>query len=449
MAQRIIIPRMGQTMTEGVVAKWFVKDGDTVSSGDDIYELEYDKASATITAKADGVVKLLCEEGATVPLGKAVAVILENGETLDSVNISGEHEVANAAKAGEDKSVVAHEIKNDAVPAANAACTEILASPLARKLASDMGIDISGIVPKRKDGTIRAADIRAAEKPGLPAKEKDHEKLNILITPLARKLAAERNIDISLIKPADGARIYKQDVLDYVPVQKRGRRVKLSGMRKVIAERMSQSYFTYPTVTLNTTADMSDFIKMRLQLNEKLANKGIKLSITDLLIKVVAKALSENEIINTSLDGDEIVFHDDIHIGFAVALDAGLVVPVVKNADKLSFEEVSAEAKRLTAAAKSGTLSGDEMNGGTFSITNLGTAGIDTFNPIINYPQSAILGIGRTVDTPVVRNGEIVIRPIMSLSLTHDHRVIDGTPAAEFLKCVVGYIEKPFTLFMD
>lgn len=449
MAQRIIIPRMGQTMTEGVVAKWCVNDGDSVREGDDIYELEYDKSSAKITAKASGTVRLLCAEGDTVPLGNTVAVILEEGETLDSVKIAGEHEVANSS----DKKAVEPPKTEKAVSGDKKAGGEILlASPLARKLVRDAGIDIGSIVPSADDGIIRAADIKALQNRGAvvhDCKQCNRCSPGTLITPLARKLAKEKGIDISLIRPTDGVRIYKKDVLDYVPEKKAGRREKLSGMRKVIAKRMSESYFTYPTVTLNTDADMSDLVKLRKQYNEKFSAKGIKLTINDILVKAVALALRENEVINTSLEGDEIVYHEDINVGIAVALDTGLVVPVVKSADKLSLEEISVETKRLITLARAGDIGGDDMAGGTFSITNLGTAGIDTFNPIINYPQSAILGIGRAVEKPVVRDGNIVIRPIISLSLTHDHRVIDGTPAADFLKTVVGYIENPWILLMD
>jgi pyruvate dehydrogenase E2 component (dihydrolipoamide acetyltransferase) len=270
---------------------------------------------------------------------------------------------------------------------------------------------------------------------------------------MARKLARDSGIDFKRITPADGKRIFKSDVLGFAgkvaKPKREERRVPLYGMRKIIAQRMSQSYFLYPTVTLTTDADMSGFLKMREQLNEKLAPSGLKLSVTDLLIKTVAKAIEENEIINTSLIDDEIIFHSEINIGIAVALETGLLVPVIKNVQDLKIDEIAAESKRLIGLAKSGQISGDDMSDGTFTITNLGTAGIDAFNPIISYPQSAILGVGRTVEKVVVVNGEIVIQPRAVFSLTHDHRVIDGVPAADFLHTVVKYIEQPFLLLMD
>ena len=464
MAQRVIIPRMGQTMTEGVVGKFYVRDGQPVEVGSDIYELEYDKSTATVTAKKAGTVRLLVEEGATVPLGEAVAVILEDGETLESVNIAGDHQVANAAKT------------NEPAPAAPAASqkseTRVSASPMVKRLAKEMGIEIENVTPadgervtkedleayaaKAKEAPVAApaapAPVSAAPAPALAA---DAPKAS----PLAKKLAEELGVDIAKVPAADGKRITREDVQAYAdskpaapaqaPVSRGDRRETMRVMRKTIAARMSESYFTCPTVTLTTDADMFELMKLRTQLNEEFEKKGVKLTITDMLIKVVAKALLENEICNAQLDGNEIVYHGDVNIGMAVGLDNGLLVPVIRNADKMTLEQISVETKRLIKLAKSGQLTPDDMTGGTFSITNLGVSGIDCFNPIINLPQSAILGIGRTVEKPVVLDGKITIRPRAVLSITHDHRIIDGVPAANFLKSCVHYIEKPFLLLMD
>ncbi len=465
MAQRVIIPRMGQTMTEGVVAKFYVRDGDAVDAGSDIYELEYDKSTATIQAKKAGVIRLLVAEGATVPLGEAVAVILENGETLDSVNIAGDHAVANAAKGAEATAAEEQKAEKPAAPAAGYG-----ASIMVKRLAKEMGIDLQDVVPAdgariskedleayaAKAKVTPAAPVVAAVPAPAPAAQ------SVSASPLAKKLASELGVDIAAVTPADGRRITREDVQQYAdahqtaapaaaaaPVARADRREPMRTMRKTISARMSESYFTCPTVTLTTDADMFELMKLRTQLNEEFAKKNIKLSITDMLIKVVAKALADNEIINTSIEGNEIVYHGDINIGVAVALDNGLLVPVLRHADQLSLEQISQEMKRLIKLAKDGKLSGDDMTGGTFSITNLGVSGIDAFNPIINLPQSAILGIGRTVEKPVVLDGKIAVRPRAVLSITHDHRVIDGVPAADFLKSCVHYIEKPFLLLMD
>lgn len=447
MAQRIIIPRMGQTMTEGVVAKWYKKDGDAVSAGDDIYELEYDKATATVQAKKPGIIRLLCEEGSAASLGETVAVILEDGETLESVNVRSEHAVANSAKAG-SQIMAEQQIKTKKENNG----TFVLATPMARHMAKQLGIKLSSVVASGADGIVRKSDIKPQ---GVAHDCVECSKCapDIKATPMARKLAGENGIDIADIAPADGKRIFKNDVLSYTnktsKPKRQEKRIPLNGMRKIIAQRMSQSYFSYPTVTLTTDADMSLFMKLREQLNEELAPAGVKVSVTDLLVKAVAKAICEHEIINTSLVDDEIIFHGEINIGIAVALETGLVVPVIKNVEELKIDQIAMETKRLIGLAKSGQIGGDDMAGGTFTITNLGTAGIDAFNPIINYPQSAILGVGRTVEKVVAVNGEIVIQPRAVFSLTHDHRVIDGVPAADFLHSVVKYIEKPFLLLMD
>ncbi len=457
MAQRVIIPRMGQTMTEGIIAKWYKNDGAAVRAGDDIYELEYDKATSTVQAKKEGIIKLLFEEGAAVPLGEAVAVILEEGETFDASLAKSAHSVANAAMGGADEAKAMVEAPREKqFVSGGGPQGSVLATPFVRALARKMGIDIQMIAKPGDRVTKEDLEAFGGQKKTMQHNCEECSKCEpVRISPLARKMAKEHNIDISNVTPKDGVRITKDDITAYLqsPAKQtaslKGRREPVRGMRKVIAERMAQSYFTYPTVTLTTDANMAELLKLREQFNEEYAERGIKLTVTDLLIKAVAKALLENEIVNTSLADDEIIYHEEVNIGVAVALQNGLVVPVVRNADRLRPDEISQETKRLTDLAKNGQIGGDDMEGGTFTITNLGPMGIDAFNPIINYPQSAILGVGRTVKKPVVADDEIVIQPRAVLSLTHDHRVIDGAPAAYFLQTLVRYIEKPFLLFID
>lgn len=460
MAQKVIIPRMGQTMTEGTVARFLVKDGDRVEATTDIYELEYDKSTANIPAKKAGTVRLLVKEGAVVPLGQPVAVILEEGETLESVNLQSDHQVAIAPK---EKSAPA--AAPVAVPVARKAVGNYGATPRIKALAREMGIDLADVVPadgKRytKEDLENYAKAKAeavAPAPVAPAAPAAEYR----VSPLAKKVAQELGVDVSRVVPADGKRVMREDVVAYAEANKApaaapapaapaaDRREPLRGMRKVIAERMKQSADLYPSATLTTKIDMTELVKMRQQLNGELSKKGVKLSITDLLVKAVAKALRENEIINTSLVDGEIIYHADINIGLAVALPNGLVVPVVRNADKLSLEQINAESKRLVGLAKNGGLSGDDMSGGTFSLTNLGMVGIDVFTPIINMPESAILGVGRTVEEPAVVDGQICIRSKAIFSITHDHRVIDGYPAALFLQSLTRFIENPFLLMLD
>ena len=476
MAQKVIIPRMGQTMTEGTVARFLVKDGDRVEATTEIYELEYDKSTANIPAKKAGVVRLLVAEGTVVPLGQPVAVILEDGETLESVDLGSASQVAVAPKEKAGPAAILAPAAAPA-PAPAAPAGTYSATPRVKALAREMGIDIAAVVPA--DGKrITKEDLEAfkaqAEAPAAPA-DAEPAAAEVRVSPLARKVAESLGVDLSKVTAADGRRITKADVEAYAASAKSGadfhggpdcgttcrrcsftmpepagdRREPLRGMRKVIAQRMKQSADLYPSATLTTEVDMTELIKLRAQLNAALAKKDVKLSVTDLLVKATAKALKDNEIINTSLIDDEIIYHADVNIGIAVALPNGLVVPVVRNADKLSLEEINAESKRLIGLAKSGGLGGDDMRGGTFSITNLGMVGIDAFTPIINMPESAILGIGRTVEKPAVVNGEITIRSKAIFSITHDHRVIDGYPAALFLQSLTGYIENPVSLLLD
>ncbi|MBQ9837368.1 MAG: 2-oxo acid dehydrogenase subunit E2 [Oscillospiraceae bacterium] len=532
MAQKVIVPRLGQTMTEGTVARFYVKDGDSVQADTNIYELEYDKSTAPIPAKKAGTIRLLVAEGAVVPVGQPVAVVLEDGETLESVQSGGASAVAKETPAPAAAPAAAPApVAAAAAPAAKSAYS---AAPRIKALAKEMGIDLAAVVPAngkritQEDLEAYAAAQKAAAAPAksaysaaprikalakemgidlaavVPANGKriTQEDLEAYAaaqkaapaaeaapaaapaaggykaSPLARKVAESLGVDISKVVPKDGKRVNRDDVEAYAAAQKSDtsvnfhggpecgttcrrcnwtapeaptadRREKMSGMRKVISQRMTESANLYPSATLTTKVDMTELLKVRQQLNKELAARGVKLTVTDLLVKATAKALRENEIINTTLEGDEIVYRADVNIGIAVALDNGLVVPVVRNADKLSLPEINAESSRLIKKAKGGGLSGADMADGTFSITNLGMVGIDAFTPIINMPQSAILGIGRTVEEPAVYNGEITIRSKAVLSITHDHRVIDGYPAALFLQSMTKYIENPVLLLLD
>ena len=481
MAQKVIVPRLGQTMTEGTVARFYVKDGDSVQADTNIYELEYDKSTAPIPAKKAGTIRLLVAEGAVVPVGQPVAVVLEDGETLESVQSGGASAVAKETPAPAAAPAAAPApVAAAAAPAAKSAYS---AAPRIKALAKEMGIDLAAVVPANgKRITQEDLEAYAAAQKAAPAAEAAPAVApaagGYKASPLARKVAESLGVDISKVVPKDGKRVNRDDVEAYAAAQKSDtsvnfhggpecgttcrrcnwtapeaptadRREKMSGMRKVISQRMTESANLYPSATLTTKVDMTELLKVRQQLNKELAERGVKLTVTDLLVKATAKALRENEIINTTLEGDEIVYRADVNIGIAVALDNGLVVPVVRNADKLSLPEINAESSRLIKKAKGGGLSGADMADGTFSITNLGMVGIDAFTPIINMPQSAILGIGRTVEEPAVYNGEITIRSKAVLSITHDHRVIDGYPAALFLQSMTKYIENPVLLLLD
>jgi pyruvate dehydrogenase E2 component (dihydrolipoamide acetyltransferase) len=275
-------------------------------------------------------------------------------------------------------------------------------------------------------------------------------------------LAKEHGLDLgSIIGSGPDGRIVRDDVLqastaapptppvvETVTPQQATEVIPMSGIREIIAERMTLSVQTNASVTLHTEVDATAFVELRRMLNDKLQAREVSLTYTDLLVKVVANALGEHPRLNATLTDEGIQLLTEINIGVAVALEDGLVVPVVRNADKERLSEISAQVRSFAERARSNQLTPSELQGGTFTITNLGNFGIDAFTPIINPPESAILGVGRVLKKPVVHNDEIAIRSMLTLSLTFDHRVVDGAPAAQFLQTVAGYIQDPYLLLV-
>ena len=288
------------------------------------------------------------------------------------------------------------------------------------------------------------------------------ETTRLKASPLARRLAKEHGLDLgSIMGSGPDGRIVRDDVLqasaaapstpsviETATPQQATEVIPMSGIREIIAERMTVSLQTTASVTLHTEVDATAFVELRGMLNDKLQAREVSLTYTDLLVKVVANALGEHPRINATLTDEGIHLLSEINIGVAVALEDGLVVPVVQNADKERLSEISTQVRDFAERARSNQLTPGELQGGTFTITNLGNFGIDAFTPIINPPESAILGVGRIVKKPVVHNDEIAIRSMLTLSLTFDHRVIDGAPAAQFLQTIAGYIQDPYLLLV-
>ena len=329
---------------------------------------------------------------------------------------------------------------------ARAAGEYVPATPYAKKLAKEKGYDLAAIPATGYKGVVVARDVlgftpaaAAAAVPAVP---------EVKASPLAAKVAADLGIDLADVKAAHG-RVLAEDLLRYIaetrekaeaePACEREEVKPMSGMRKAIAKNMQNSHMTSPTVTFNLGIDMTEMKRYR----EQLKAKEIKVSYTDLLVKFVAKALTEFPLLNCSVEDNKIIYKHYVNMGVAVALDNGLVVPNIVDADKKSLTEISAEVKELAKLAREGKLPPDKLRGGTFTITNLGMYGIESFSPIINQPEVAILGVNTMEDKVVVRNGEICIRPIMNLSLTADHRVVDGSVAAQFLQRVKSLMENP------
>ena len=334
------------------------------------------------------------------------------------------------------------------------------ASPAARQLAENLAIDLTEVTASGPGGRILEADVQRYIDLRAPIPT-ESETTRLKASPLARRLAKEHGVDLSLIAGSgpDG-RIVRDDVLQAastapkIPaveapaLQQAGEVIAMDGIRGIIAERMTLSLQTNASVTLHTEVDATAFAELRGMLNDKLQAREVKITYTDLLVKVVASALLEHPRLNATLTDEGIHLLPDINIGVAVALEDGLVVPVVRNADKERLSEISEQVKNFAERARSNQLTPGELQGGTFTITNLGNFGVDAFTPIINPPESAILGVGRILKKPVVHEDEIVVRSMLTLSLTFDHRVVDGAPAAQFLQTVSDCIQDPYLLLV-
>ena len=442
MAKVIVMPKLGLTMTEGTVSKWLKHEGDTVKEGEGLFEVETDKLTNTIEASVSGVLlKIVAAEGAEVPCLKPVAVIGEPGEDYAAL-------LGGAAPA-EPKAGAAAPAAPAAPAPARAPGERVLASPAAKKLAKSLGIEISLVSGTGPKGRITEEDVKNYKPAGAaPSPMPEDSGPKVKASPLAAKVAADIGVELKDI-PAHG-RVLAADILAAVqgagtgpsPAAPREETVPMNGMRKAIANNMLNSHMTSPTVTFNLGIDMTELKRLR----EQLKSDDVKVSYTDLLVKIVAKALTEFPLLNCSVDGNKIIYKHYVNMGVAVALDNGLVVPNVRDADKKTLSEISAEVKELAAKAREGRLPMDALSGGTFTITNLGMYGIESFSPIINQPEVAILGVNTMEDKVVVVNGEICVRPIMNLSLTADHRVVDGSVAAQFLQRIKKLMENPALL---
>ncbi len=453
MAVELRMLQMDQTMTKGKIGKWLVKEGDTVTEGQPLLEIETDKVVHEQESPADGVIaQILPEEGSDVPVNALLAVIAAPGEEVERVEadvIDVPPQTDQSEKTTAKPSITTKTQPSSTIP------SNIKVSPTAKELAEKLNIDLTQVKASGPGGRILESDInRFIETRGETSTGTERLKAS----PLARRLAKEFGLDITTI---DGSgpegRIVRDDVLqvaDEIPAQvlrtepAASEVIELSGIRKIIAERMSMSVQTNASVTLHTEVDATNLVVLRGQLNEIVQEQEINITYTDLIIKIVATALREHPNINATLTDEGIHLLANINIGVAVALEDGLVVPVVRNVDKIGLGEISVQVKSLAEKARNNQLTPGELQDGTFTLTNLGNYGVDAFTPIINPPESAILGVGRILKKPIVHNDEIVIRHMLTLSLTFDHRIIDGAPAAQFLQTVSQYIQNPYLLLV-
>ncbi len=461
MAYEIILPKLGQTVEEGRIVEWLKEEGDTVDRGDVLFTVETDKAVLDVEATRKGYLRrILVPEGESRPVLAVVGLMTRTpDEPLEEPLV--EAEVAEPAPTAAEPTPSA-EAETAGAPAEEKPVRpgRIFASPRARKYAREHGVDIAEVTGTGPNGRIVEQDVKAY----LEAQPK--------ATPVARHLAERLGVDLSDVTgTGPRGRITKADVEAAAPTAPEPEReeapvppvasrpvpsgaeaptlaeVPLSGVRAVIAQRMHESHVTTAPVTLTMEVDATDFVAARERLKVSLAEKlGFNISYNDLLIKLAARALQEFRYVNAQLDGDAIRQLERIHIGLAIDTERGLLVPHVTDADKKGLVEIAKDVRAMVERARTGKSLPDELSGGTFTITNLGMYEVDAFTPIINYPEIAILGVGRIKAMPAVVDGEIVVRQKMWLSLTFDHRLVDGAPAARFMQYVKQLVEEPYLL---
>ena len=429
-------------MADGTIVRWLKHEGDAVTEGEPLVEVEAAKVTSEVEAEVAGVLaRILVAEGETVPVRTPLCLI----GTTDEVIASAEATTA---------SVESATVASTPVQPVASSQPEVQVTPVARRMAKEHGIDLSQVRGSGPGGRIVTEDVqRAIDEAARPAPATG-ASATAQVIPAARRLAKEHGIDLSQVRGSGPAgRITVEDVQRVIaaaaqptasvpPASPTAEQViALTGMRAAIARRMHQSLQTSAQVTLITEVDVSALVQLREELKQQFA-----LTYTDLVVKAVAHALKGHPRLNAWIEGEQIRHVQAIHIGVAVALDEGLIVPVVRDADRRSLREIAQETQRLALRAREGTLTREEVMGSTFSVSNLGMYGIDAFTPIINPPEIAILGVGRINEKLVRVPRGAEWRHVMTLSLTFDHRAVDGAPAAAFLQTVGKYLENPVEL---
>jgi pyruvate dehydrogenase E2 component (dihydrolipoamide acetyltransferase) len=433
----VVMPKMGDTMEEGKVISWRKHEGDTVAKGDALAEIETEKVNIEAEAFAAGTLrKILAPEGATVPVGQPIALIGEPSEAIPAEFGGAQAQAAQPA-------------------AAQAALAK---QPATQPAAAPVAV-ANGRAPQA-----------AVAAPSAPPSV-THDGGRIFISPLARHIAAEHNLDIAQIHgTGPGGRILRDDVLAVaqngqapvaatpalaaqapMPVGPEVEAVPLSQMRKTIAKRLQQSMQTAPHFYVTVSVDATRLLQLRTQINEYAATlaEPVKVSINDIVVKAVATTLTRMPQVNGSFDGERILYKKRVNVGMAVALEQGLIVPVVRDADKRGLLDLARESRRLAEAARGGKLKPEEMQGGTFTVSNLGMYDVESFTAIINPPESAILAVGSITPTPVATpDRQVVVQDQMKMTLSSDHRALDGVIAARFLQQLKQLLEQPMAILL-
>jgi pyruvate dehydrogenase E2 component (dihydrolipoamide acetyltransferase) len=461
MAEEFFIPKLGQTVEEVTLLQWVVQDGDKVEHGQEVLEVETDKTTFMVEANAEGYIHIgPYGEGDVVPVLEVVAIIGDQDDEFVSQALdAGAEQPAETEVSAETQAVSEPALGDGRDGGRNGGHNggRIFASPRARKLAGEKGVDLAFVSPTGGGG------IRVVEQDVL-----DYLAELPKVTPVAQKMAAEVGLDLREITgTGPGGKITKTDVeraLQAVPEPRPAapapsvpsvpaalpavevlERVPLAGPRRIIAERMATSVHTTARVTLVTEVDATEFVNMRERLKARVTEDwGFAPGYNDLLAKVVATALRQFPYMNARLTADAVEYVAPINMGMAVDTERGLLVPVIRDADKKSLQQFGQEFRAMVDRARQGKALPDDLSGGTFTLTNLGMYDIDAFTPVINLPEAAILGVGRIAPKPVVHEGDLVVRQMMTLSLVFDHRLVDGAPAARFLQYIKELVEEPY-----
>lgn len=434
MPTEILMPALSPTMEEGTLAKWLVKEGDTIQSGDLIAEIETDKATMEFEAVDEGVVgKILVAEGSEgVAVNTAIAVLLEDGESADDIGASAAPAAPAAAVAEEAPAAT----ENAALPAVASAApavpgtadgARIFASPLARRIAAEKGLDLASLAGSGPRGRIIKVDVEnatAAPQAAVPAAAP-------AAAPAA--VAAPTGPSADMVAKMYDGRAYEE--------------VSLDGMRKTIAARLTEAKQTVPHFYLRRDIQLDALLKFRAELNKQLEGRGVKLSVNDFIIKAVALALQAVPDANAVWAGDRVLKMKASDVAVAVAIEGGLFTPVLQDSELKSLSALSAEMKDLATRARDRKLAPHEYQGGSFAISNLGMFGIDNFDAIVNPPHAGILAVGAGAKKPVVgADGELKVATVMSVTMSVDHRVIDGALGAQLLQAIVENLENPMVM---
>lgn len=457
MIQKVLLPMLGETMESATIETWRKAEGDQVSRGDILCEITTDKATLEVESTVEGtMLAIIAQPGQELPVNTLIAVVGNPGEAIPAELLSGAAAAVPAAKPAGAVKVEAKKAgpaaaaktaagpkPKAAPPAAPVAPGRIFASPRARKLARTEHIPLVVLKGSGPEGRIIEADVKAYL-----------GKLEELkVTPLARKAAFERNVDVAALA-SGGKKVTREDVEAAEPVvmaasagglglaAPKGGRVSLTPMRRIIAQRMLESKSQIPCYYLHMDVDFTDLMASRARLNARNGG-GLKVSINDYIMMACAKGLSEFPEVNSAWDGDGIIFRDSINVSIAVALEQGLMVPVVKNIERRNLLEVAAESRKLIEKARGKKLLPDEYEGGAMTVSNLGMFGIKHFVPVVNPGESCILGLGIIEERVVVRQGGMFIRQMMTATLACDHRLVDGAVGARFLERVRDLLEHP------